>query len=261
MDQREMKGKIDAMIAMVIAQTPPPKGEDDRVLGALILSGLELAGEIVLDLKRVADGLAEMTALTTRGGNHFHIPDGYKLNAANDVIVIDPWFPENLGADADPLDEVVTGTAWPAEGGPLDGFKIPPTADDTYQHRHGDIMSTYRLVWRGVGKFVWVLEGAPRLSLEPLGAPPKTGGFDTWPAEGGPLDGQLLTVPAGDEIARYPGNPVVYRRERRGSGTFGVGKFAWVYQGPQVPPLKTDMTSPEALAAWQGRPLDGGAGG
>lgn len=60
---------------------------ENRELAALVLAGVELAGELLLDVKRIADAAGPPSHL------HLHCPDGSVLSAAGDAVRIEPWLP------------------------------------------------------------------------------------------------------------------------------------------------------------------------
>lgn len=91
MDQHELKASINAIVkgiedsTKVDAQSPA-----DKVFGALLLSGIAIVGELLLDVKRIADASGPPVHM------HFHCPDGSTLDAEGDTVKIAPWFPPAL---------------------------------------------------------------------------------------------------------------------------------------------------------------------
>lgn len=91
MDHLELKARIDAVTQALEAATQvDAQSASNKIFGALLLTGIAVVGEMLLDVKRIADAAGPPVHL------HFHCPDGSVLNAAGDVVKIEPWFPPEL---------------------------------------------------------------------------------------------------------------------------------------------------------------------
>jgi len=63
MDQRELKATIDKLATMIEADLPKATREEEIKFAAFALLGLSILGELLVDIKRIADA-ADLSILT-----------------------------------------------------------------------------------------------------------------------------------------------------------------------------------------------------
>lgn len=83
MDQSELRAKLDEVLALVAKEMPVAKTPEEVKFASFLLIGLSLGGELLLDIKRIADGAENPI-------HHFHAHDNQVLSAIGNIVCIKP---------------------------------------------------------------------------------------------------------------------------------------------------------------------------
>lgn len=78
MNQQELRAKIDTSIALVANELPTATAK----VAGFVIAGLTLFGELLIDIKRIADNSEQH--------HHYTIPDGYELVQEGAIVVVRP---------------------------------------------------------------------------------------------------------------------------------------------------------------------------
>jgi hypothetical protein len=65
MNQKELKGKLDKLAESIMAEVPKAKPGEAKFAEALLV-GIAVFGELLIDIKRIADAVEQEVALTER---------------------------------------------------------------------------------------------------------------------------------------------------------------------------------------------------
>lgn len=67
MNANEFRNKIDEMTSLIAATIPKAENEADKQMVVAMALGLQIVGEFLLDMKRLADAAAERAHLDAGG--------------------------------------------------------------------------------------------------------------------------------------------------------------------------------------------------
>jgi len=86
MNYPELEKMIADAIETIKAELPAAKTPEEAKVAGFAMMGLSLVGELLLDIKRIADNGEKHV--------HYHVPEGYELMTEGSITVVRPIPPE-----------------------------------------------------------------------------------------------------------------------------------------------------------------------